>query len=57
MVKSRIKRLNYNGTVISLHRSASLLERNKFISKDFVYFTDIDQKDYLNYLDEIKFEP
>ena len=49
-----LDKLKYNGTVISLHRSISLLKENKFISKDFVYFTDIDKKMYSKYLKEIK---
>ena len=49
-----IEKLNYKGPIITFHRSVSLLKGNKFISKDFVYFTDIDKEDYFNYLQEIK---
>jgi len=45
-------KLNYNGHVITMHRSISLLKTDP-ISMDFIYFTDIRKKEYKKYLDEI----
>ena len=54
MVKSEISKLNYKGSIITF-QICFLIRKNVFISKDFVYFTDIDNEDYLNYLNEIKY--
>ena len=49
-----VNNLNYNGAIIVFERSVSLLNKNLFISKDFIYFTDIDKNEYKNYNEEIK---
>ena len=33
-----VNNLNYNGAIIVFERSVSLLNKNLFISKDFIYY-------------------
>ena len=50
---NELDKINYEGPIISMHRSISLAN-NPVISSDVFWLTFLEEKKYINYLNEIK---